>query len=595
MQTALQRSPRIMAVLSADYLNSAYASAEWFAAFARDPRGERRLLMPVRVDPCAVEGLLGQIVWIDLVGLGEAEAAARLLDGVREGRRKPQSAPVFPSAAKPVFPPLDRSNPYRGLAAFDAEHRDDFFGRGRYVEAVSGTLSRKGFACIVGASGSGKSSLLQAGLLPMLGDAGITTALCRPRGDPFAGLARALTPLLEPGLRDRGPLWIAAERYAARLREGPAALVRLLSELSGDGQGIVVAIDQLEELFTQTGAAERSAFIELLSCAWERSERETRWLISLRADFLDEALAFEPVRRMLQDATVLLGPMSEEELASAVVEPARRRSVQFEAGLPERILRDVGAGEAAGRLPLLQFALTELWLRQDGGVIRHAAYDDAAHGIGGIEGALRLHAERVYASFSEVDQARIRGLFRRLAQRGPGRSDIRRLVPRSEVENDWDLVAELARRRLLTVSEDGEDATVEVVHEALFRAWPALVGWIEEHRDFDLWRQQLGEQVARWNAAPAPARDDLLLRGALLDLALARSKERASELAPREADFIAQSAAARRRQGRRRAALVASAFAAVLAVAALAGLQWLRAEEERACRAGHEGRGRTAD
>ena len=175
--------------------------------------------MPIRVDACAVGGLLGQIVWIDLVGLGKSEAAARLLDGVREGRRKPQSAPAFPSAAKPAFPPLDRGNPYRGLAAFDAEHRDDFFGRGRYVEAVSGTLSRKGFACIVGASGSGKSSLLQAGLLPMLGDAGMTTALCRPRGDPFAGLARALTPLLEPGLRDRGPLWIAAERYAARLRE----------------------------------------------------------------------------------------------------------------------------------------------------------------------------------------------------------------------------------------------------------------------------------------------------------------------------------------------------------------------------------------
>jgi WD40 repeat protein len=583
MQGALTQASQTIAVLSPDYVLSDYAGAEWYSTFARDPRGERGLLIPVQVAECEVTGLLGQIVRINLVGLEESEARARLVEGVTGGRGKPTSPPSFPQI-RPAFPPLDRSNPYRGLAAFEADDRPNFFGRGRYVEDICAKLAVRRSICVLGASGGGKSSLVRAGVLPALQDAGWRTALCRPRDDPFAGLARGLVPLLEPALSDPGPMWLAAERYAERLRRGSKDLESLLSFVTEDAHshGLVIAIDQFEEIFTQVAPDDRMAFVQLLADIAGRSATPVKWLLAMRGDFLDQALSLEALHGLLEDATVLLGPMSEAELISAIVEPAARHGIRLEAGLPERLVGDVGAADAAaGRLPLLQFALSELWLRQDGGVIRHGHYDDPLTGIGGIEGALRLHAERVYASYGPEDQTRIRRLFRRLVDRGPGLADLRRLVPRAELAEDWALALDLVRRRLLSVSEARTPA-VEVIHEALFRAWPDLKDWIEEHRDFDRWRQELSEQVARWEAAPQSVRRDLLLRGSVLDRAVMQAGERPGDLTPREAAFIQASADARRQEARKRRAAVVSAFVLLLAFASLAGVQWLRAEGERA-------------
>ena len=168
--------------------------------------------------------------------------------------------------------------------------------------------------------------------------------------------------------------------------------------------------------------------------------------------------------QMLQDADVKLGPMNEDELRTAIIEPAQMLGVRFADGLPERLVRDTvtpqispeyetGGAGLAGRLPLLEFALSELWMRQRGGLIGHEAYDDPDAGIGGIEGALRQHAERVYSHLLEATKPRVQRLFRRLVARGPGLNDVRRIVPRAEVEEDWnDLVMELTKHRLVTTT-----------------------------------------------------------------------------------------------------------------------------------------------
>jgi hypothetical protein len=173
MQTGLARCGRTIAVLSPEYTRSGFTEAEWFTAFAHDPRGEKGLLLPVRVEDCEIEGLLGQVIYVDLVGLDETAARERLLAGVKPGRRKPERSPRYPGALKPLFPALDSSNPYRGLAPFDAVHRASFRGRERYVTAVCSKLEEKRLVCIVGASGSGKSSLGRAGVLPAGGGEGL--------------------------------------------------------------------------------------------------------------------------------------------------------------------------------------------------------------------------------------------------------------------------------------------------------------------------------------------------------------------------------------------------------------------------------------
>lgn len=587
MQTALEGSDRVIAVLSDSYLRSKFASSEWFAAFARDPRGEDRVLLPVKVGDCNPDGLLGQIVWIDLLGADEHTAVERLLGGIRSGRTKPTKAPSYPANIRPSFPPIDVESPYRGLAPFETEHRDLFFGRSRYVAAAKEILANRSVVCIVGASGAGKSSLVRAGVLPALERNGALVTVCRPREDPFVGLARGLVPLLEPDLTDHGPIWLAANRYADEFRRTPSRLSDVLHIIAEQkGQRICLAIDQFEEVFAQAADIHRTDFVTLLEDLRESSCAILDLVLAVRADFMDQVLAFDPLRQMLQDTTLFLGPMNDDELMDAIIEPARARGVRFETGLPERLLRDAAASTdqdagAASRLPLLQFALSELWLRQRDRVIEHVIYDDAELGIGGIEGALRRHAERVYRRFGEDERGRVRRLFRRLAKHGSGFADVRRSVPRREVAADWDLVAELSHRRLITVSEDRDGSVVEVVHEALFRAWPDLRDWISEHKEFDLWRQELGARARTWDAAPPATRRDLLLRGAVLAVARTRASERPQELSTLETAFVAAGETSERRSRLRMTGAISVAFVAIVFIAIFAGMQWMRAEEQR--------------
>lgn len=467
---------------------------------------------------------------------------------------------AWPTLGEPSADILAR-NPYRGLNIFRAEHRALFKGRDSYVTKVGQRLDERRFVAIVGASGSGKSSLALAGVLPSRTDAGWMTADFRPRDDPFRSLAAGLVPYLEPSLNEPGPVWEAAGRYADRFRSSPEEFLRLVRHVVDRARvrGLLVLIDQFEELFTQAPTAVRAAFLAFLDATCAARESSVAWLVTIRADFLEQALGDEggPLPGLLQDADIMLGPMSEAELRQAIELPAQAAGVRFAAGMVERLIGDaVGrpnetteadqeAGRRSGRLPLLEFALDALWRRQQAGEISHAAYDDPVAGIGGLDGALRGHAEAVYRELGKgVDgpalQERARRLFRRLVQRRQGGDDVRRVVPRTEVEEDWnDLVVVLADARLVITSELSPGrAAVEVIHEELLRAWPDLAGWISQNREFDLWREELNVAAGRWRDAPESEKVDLLLRGRQLEKALVNQRERRGELNPIEVSFI---------------------------------------------------------
>jgi WD40 repeat protein/DNA-binding SARP family transcriptional activator len=442
--------------------------------------------------------------------------------------------------------------PYRGLSAFGEADAPFFHGReafaARLVEAVH---ARPLVVVVVGPSGSGKSSVVYAGLLPRLRqEGGWQIVDLRPRGEPYRALAGALLPVLEPDLGETDRL-IQAGKLADALQGGEVRLLevvdRVLAKLEGRDR-LLLLIDQFEELYTLCPQAEmRRRFLVTLLAAVEaagaRRPCPLALLLTLRADFMGQALAHRPFADLLQDAALMLGPMTRQELRAAIVEPAEQQGAALEPGLVERLLDDVG--QEPGHLPLLEFALTLLWERLDGGWMTHAAYDE----IGRVEGALARYAEQVYQELGEEEREGARWVLEQLVQPGEGTEDTRRVATRAEVGGgQWPLVQQLADRRLVVTGRDATAGTetVEVAHEALIQRWGRLRGWMEEDRAFRTWQEGLRVALRVWEGSE---RDEgALLRGAPLAQAERWLAERGHALTAAEVAYIRAGAALRQRQ-----------------------------------------------
>ncbi|WP_042775865.1 trypsin-like peptidase domain-containing protein [Sinorhizobium fredii] len=458
-----------------------------------------------------------------------------------------------------AFPPL--AMPYRGLFAFGEEDADLFFGRGDFVAQFQTKLERHTFTAVIGPSGSGKSSVVLAGLAPLLRAAGWNVAVCRPLRDPLLQLGLGLASLTKPNPADFSARIGEAEEWARRLREDPRRIVDLARQIGDTMPGrqtrTLVVIDQFEELFTQDaeapdGAAAREVtleggsprqaqFLAVLEAiaAQDPDSSPIRAVATMRVDFMGHALAIRRLAGLLQDTDVKLGPMTAAELSEAVRRPARTFGVEFEDGLAEELVTAMQG--RAGGLPLLEFTLDRLWRRQEGRRLTWAAYR-GPDGKGGLETALDEHAEGVLRRLGEAPEAGVQRLMLRLVQLGEdGAPDARAVVRRSEIgKADWPLVQKLAdgRSRLLTVGRDaatGEE-TAEVVHEALIGAWGRLRGWLLEDRDFGLWRQRLKESLQTWSGDSEDY--DPLLRGRLLTEASDWLDKRGADLNQRESNFI---------------------------------------------------------
>jgi hypothetical protein len=219
---------------------------------------------------------------------------------------------------------------------------------------------------------------------------------------------------------------------------------------------------------------------------------------TMRADFLSNALAYRPFADVLQAGDIKLPAMTPEELMEVIEKPAQKLGVGFEEGLVNRILQDVS--NQPGNLPLLEFALTELWQHRQGALLTHRAYED----IGEVRGALARHAGTQYSRFTPQEQEDIRRIFIQLVYPGQGTEDTRRLATKTELgEANWALVKHLADARLVVTSLDPnqQQETVEVVHEALIRHWGQLRHWMNTNREFRLWQDRLRGSIQQWESS----------------------------------------------------------------------------------------------
>lgn len=523
-------------------------------------------------------GFLFLNTWVDLRGdLTDSEALDLLARAVEGG-----AAAVSPQEVELLCP-------YRGLHPFREEDAAFFEGREAFIQRLLESALTRSLVAVVGTSGSGKSSVVQAGVLPMLRrrrppETSWDAVTFVPGAHPFLRLAGALIPLLEPDLPEPDCL-AEARKLGDLLARGevvPESVVdRILGKARGTDRLLVVA-DQFEELFTLTVESERQAFLEFLLQALDHTPALTV-VITIRGTFYDSLIsASRDLSDRLEQAVVNLGTMTRDELHRAVVEPAKRVGLDFEPGLVKLILDDVG--DEPGNLPLLEFALAELWSRRQGRLMTHAAYEE----IGGVSGAMARRADAVFAALSPEQQERAHRLLTRLVRVGDQAEMALATRQRALVselgEESRDVLRLMADARLLVVGRLGSagEETAEVAHEALIRHWGRLQEWLDQDREFLLWRRRLQAALAEWERT---GRDEgAFLRGTPLREAEQWHTGRVGDLSPHEREFITASSALDKRERtlreRRRKTILAASIgsaAVLLVLCSLALVQSLEA------------------
>jgi len=493
------------------------------------------------------------------------------------------SGPSHPVQTRPF------ANPYKGLRAFDETDSADFYGRERLVDELVAKLAEPDstVVAVVGPSGSGKSSVVRAGLVPALrqgrvaGSAEWFTTSFTPGAHPFEALETAL-------------LRVAVNPPASlleQLREHPRGIVRGVRRvLPTDDAVLLLVIDQFEELFTsQVDASVTDAFIEALTVAATEPGTPLRVVLTLRADFYDRPLRHAGFAPLLKKSTVVVTPPAPDELERAVVGPAESVGVEFEPGLVAQIVAEVAS--QPGALPLLQYALTELFETNVSGLLLLERYRE----LGGISGALARRAEELYERASVEEQASIRALFGRLVTLGEGNEDTRRRVRLSEVAigpSTEGVIEKYGAARLLTFDRDAltREPTVEVAHEALIREWPRLRVWLDDDRQGLLLHRHLTSSAAAWDDS---GRDDgEMYRGVRLGAVEAWTEASEPVLNALESEFLvtsvgrrdAEELVERNRIRRLRRLLVVTGVVAVVALiaGALALRQQQRADDQAA-------------
>ncbi len=466
--------------------------------------------------------------------------------------------------------------PYAGLASFQEDDADKFFGRNREIAAMVTRLRDRALLGVIGPSGVGKSSFVRAGVVPALKRSGENweTLVVRPGRQPLDALAQMIAPMVATttNLVDE----LEEQRaQAARLRQEPGHLGSVLrSRARRDGRRLLVFVDQFEELYTQVADLEvRRAFTACLAAVADDPTSPLRVVVSMRSDFLDRVAEDNSFLGELMQGLFFLGPPNREGLRDALVQPAEMAGFQFE--LPS-IVEDMldHLETTPGALPLLQFAAARLWETRDVSrrLLTHAAYSY----MGGVGGALASHADQVVNELGAQRHPLVRAIMLRLVT--PERT--RAIVPLGELrELSRDsaeisgLLDQLVTARLLVVSSAGavpgvsdRGSTVEIVHESLIQSWPTLRRWLEETQEDSVLMEQLRVAARQWHTKGRSS--DLLWRGELAEEARRWRKRYRGMLPDFERVYVDAVIAFADRSTRRKRAAVISGFVLMFAVVA---------------------------
>jgi energy-coupling factor transporter ATP-binding protein EcfA2 len=415
------------------------------------------------------------------------------------GNKETQTRPL-PNRDTMVFSStLAPTNPYKGLRPFMEADQADFFGRsiliGRLLDRMAVTGGSR-FVALVGPSGCGKSSVVNAGLLPALrrghasGSHNWFFATMTPGSEPFEQLATALLQVAQETPDD----------LVTRLAVDITALTEVMPVILPDPETeLLLVIDQFEELFTLvTDEHARTHFLDSLYHAVTVEGSRIRLLLTLRADFYDRPLLYPNFSALFQTNTEVVTPLTPAELAQAITGPAERIGLHVEEGLVAAMTADVS--RQPGALPLLQYALTELYEQRDGESLTQYGYRTS----GGVAGALARRAESLYLEATFPERETIRQLFLRLVALGDESEVTRRRLRWSAfielAPNMADVVERFSRYRLLTLDHDPttREPTVEVAHEALLQAWIRLREWVTLNREDLLVYRRLAAAAHEW-------------------------------------------------------------------------------------------------
>ena len=558
IEDALRASNGVAVFLGAKGLGS-FQEYEVEAAIVRQSElsrtGSSFPVVPVLLpgcDPEQVSYFLKVNTWIDLRhSIDDSLGLDRLVAAFR----------TRPSEETVETPALELC-PYRELNAFREEDANLFVGRERFTDQLYQKVSNLKVTAVVGASGTGKSSVIQAGLLPKLRAESTATkewviVTLTPGQDPFASLAEAVYSHYEPNA-DGDKRVGGIKHLVSGLRSDDSVEGRTLKDITGEIKRLsgkqdcttLFIVDQFEELFTLGPDQDRKPFVTLLLD--DIDQGPFKLLLSFRLDYWTQVEGLStPLNRRLEEGHVKLASMSPDELRRVIVEPARRVGLGVETELVERLLHDVE--DDPDSLPLLEFALTQIWRQRKDGSLKAESYrlGDIAHAI-----AKRAEDELKDCKPGSTKEGAVRRAMCRLVRVSTDKEkDTRARVPLTEFsEDERTVVRALAKARLLVTSHDastGKDVA-EVTHEALIRNWPRLQDWIARDREFLLWRQDFQRDLDRWETGEGNP-----LSGLLLKKARRWRTERDGDLNERERIFISGSESLGRRPLRWTAAAAA--------------------------------------
>lgn len=430
---------------------------------------------------------------------------ARDFQAVVSNQGKEQTSPIaFPSTrADEVTGPIEIRNPYKGLKAFKESDAEDFYGREDLVKSLIKSMTHRGktgrFLAVVGPSGSGKSSVVRAGLIPAI------------RNGEIMGLPQQYISTMIPGSNPmrslEGAILKVASRASVKLMQTISRetydLNEVLKNALPENGEMLLLLDQFEEIFTLVPDEEkRRSFLDLIYTALMADDSRLRVIATLRADFLDKPLSYSEWGILFRERLELIPAMTQAELRASIEEPALHNGLAFEPGLVGIIMADVNS--QVGVLPLLQYTLSELYERRNGIEFTIQAYEK----MDGISGALAQRADEIFDTLGKEQQDITRILFTRIVRIGEGQDHTRQRVLLKDIysiDRDEELIRAtvdtFGKYRLLTFNNDDTNdrqPTVEIAHEALIRSWKLLKGWINDNIDALRLQSKLSTETIQW-------------------------------------------------------------------------------------------------